>query len=76
MGIQYRIVELNSGKFALEKKISVWGISPFGWEFVCVPHPDCGNLVETFDTVDDAKKYFVNPMAVKRIVENITTAST
>lgn len=76
MGIQYRVVELNSGEFALEKKISVCGISPFGWEFVCVPHPDCSTMVETFKTVEDAKRYFINPMGVKRVVENLTTAST
>ena len=75
MGIEYRIVELNSGKFALEKNLSVWGISPFGWGFVCVPHPEpgCSNLVKTFNTIEDAKQYFVNPMGVKRVVENLTS---
>ena len=76
MGIQYRIVELNSGRFALERKISVLGISPLGWDLVCVQHPEYSNLVQTFETVEQAKEYFIDPMGIKRIVENLTTSST
>lgn len=71
MRIRYRIVELNSGRFAIEKKLSLLGLSPFGWEFVYIQHPDYPAMVETFDTVEDARKYFINPMDVKRVVENI-----
>jgi len=68
---QYRIVKLNNDKYALEKKISIFGFSFFGWSFVCHPHPDCSNLVETFNTVEEAKQYFFNPMKVVYVVGEI-----
>jgi hypothetical protein len=69
MKVQYRIVELACGKYALERKVSIFRFSFLGWNLVCAPHPDMGNLVETFDTVEEAKAYFFDPMEVKRVVE-------
>jgi len=71
MRVKHRIVLLNSGLYAIQKKLSVFGLSPFGWEFICVPHPDVAGLVETFATVKDAENYFVDPMDVRNVVKEL-----
>jgi len=32
--IKYRVVKVNCGQYAVQRKISVLGISPFGWDYV------------------------------------------
>lgn len=68
---QYRIVELNSGKYAIQKKVTMWGISPMGWDFIYGPHPEYSNLIYTFDSVEKAREYFIDPNGIKRVVENV-----
>lgn len=63
---RHRIVQLASGRYAIEYR-GLFG----GWHFVCVHHPDISWLVRTFDSVEEARQYFKDPMEVIAVIEEV-----
>lgn len=65
---QYQIVQLNNSKYALQQKVGFFGFTT-RWEFV---HKSLiSQSIVTFDTVEEAREYVVDPMAVKTVIEVI-----
>lgn len=65
----HRIVLLSSEKYALEYMITIFGVRIWGWGFVCLEHPNYGNVVHTFGTIQAARNYISDPMKVVKVVE-------
>ena len=66
--IEHRNVLLNSGRYAKQRKISLFGVSPLGWEFYEFPHPEC-NFLETYATLDKLSESEIDRMGIKEIIK-------
>jgi len=69
--IENRVVLLNHGEYAKQRRISVFGISPFGWEFYEFPHPEC-NFLQTYKTLDELNESEIDRMGIKDIIKEYT----